>query len=67
MNAFIYTWNPTKWKWIDMAYAVSIVNSGESFKGQWSCGNSRKPQVGDLFLLMKLGSDPSGIGKGVIG
>ena len=67
MNAFIYTWNPTKWKWIDLPYAVSIVNSGESFNGQWSCGNSRKPQAGDLFLLMKLGSDPSGIGKGVVG
>jgi 5-methylcytosine-specific restriction protein A len=67
MNAYIYTWNPTKWKWIDLPYAVSIVNSGESFKGQWSCGNSRKPQAGDMFLLMKLGGDPSGIGKGVVG
>ena len=67
MDAYIYAWNPSKWKWIDLAYAVSIVNSGEKYYGQWSCGRSQKPSPGDIFLLMKLGRDPSGAAKGVVG
>lgn len=63
----IYAWNPSKWKWIDLAYAVSLVNSGENYFGQRSCGRSKKSGFGDLFLLMKLGADPSGIDKGMIG
>ena len=67
MDAYIYAWNPSKWKWIDLAYAVSIVNSGEKYYGQWSCGRSQKPSPNDIFLLMKLGRDPSGAAKGVVG
>lgn len=67
MDAYIYAWNPSKWKWIDLAYSVSIVNSGEKYYGQWSCGRSRKPSPGDIFLLMKLGTDLSGVEKGVVG
>lgn len=67
MDAYIYAWNPSKWKWIDLAYAVSTVNSGERYYAQWSCGRSQKPSPGDIFLLMKLGKDPSGVGKGVVG
>ena len=67
MNAYIYTWNPSKWKWIDLPLAVSSVNSGEEYARQWSCGRTRKPRPGDLFVLMKLGSDPGGSGKGIAG
>jgi len=45
MDAYIYAWNPSKWKWIDLSYAVSIVNSGEKYYGQWSCGRSQNPST----------------------
>lgn len=67
MDAYIYAWNPSKWKWNDLAYAISIVNSNEKYYAQWSCGRSKKPGRGDIFLLMKLGTDSSGIGKGIVG
>jgi 5-methylcytosine-specific restriction protein A len=64
MNSYLFTWNPSKWKWTDLPEAVFKVNSGEAYYDYWSCGNTKKIKVGDRFLLMKLGSNQE---KGVIG
>ena len=55
MSAYLYTWNPKRWVWVDQADAVYRVNNGDQYDMYWSCGNTKKIQVGDVFFLMRLG------------
>jgi len=41
--------------------AVVKVNTGEYYDIYWNCGNTKKIQIGDTFLLMRLGTPPKGI------
>ncbi len=61
MNTYLFTWNPSKWHWHDLPEAVVKVNTGEDYYFRWSCGNRKNIQIGDTFLLMKLGVPPKGI------
>lgn len=61
MSAYLYTWNPKRWTWVDQADAVYRVNNGDTYDMCWSCGNTKKIEVGDIFFLMRLGIDPKGI------
>lgn len=61
MNAYLFTWNPKRWAWLDLADAVYRVNNGDQYEIYWSCGNTKRIAVGDTFFLMRLGVDPKGI------
>lgn len=61
MSAYLYTWNPNRWHWADQAEAIYRVNNGDPYEMYWSCGNTKKIVVGDIFFLMKLGVEPKGI------
>lgn len=61
MNAYLYTWNPKKWTWVDQVDAVYRVNNGDQYDIYWSCGNTKKIVIGDIFFLMRLGENPKGI------
>jgi 5-methylcytosine-specific restriction protein A len=61
MSAYLYTWNPKRWAWVDYADAVYRINNGDQYDIYWSCGNTKKIEVGDIFFLMRLGEDPKGI------
>lgn len=61
MSAFLYTWNPKRWSWVDQADAIYRVNNGKPYDMYWSCGNTKKIAVGDVFFLMRLGEEPKGI------
>lgn len=65
MKAFLYSWNPNKWNWIDYADAVYRINNSQTYEMYWSCGNTKKIEKGDIFFLMKLGMNV-GV-KGIIG
>lgn len=60
-NAFLYLWNPKKWDWSDLQDAIYSVNNGDKYDMYWSCGTTKKIQIGDLFFLMRLGLEPKGI------
>lgn len=60
MPTFLYTWNPDNWPWVDRADAIRRLNDGEPYEQYWSCG-SKKKEIGDVFLLMRLGVEPKGI------
>jgi 5-methylcytosine-specific restriction protein A len=60
MPTFLYTWNPENWHWVDQADAIRRVNEGEPYERYWSCG-SKKKEIGDVFLLMRLRVEPKGI------
>jgi 5-methylcytosine-specific restriction enzyme A len=64
MESYLFTWNPNKWMWFDLSQAVYKVNNGEDCYDYWSCGNTKKIDLGDRFLLMKLGRKQE---KGIIG
>ena len=67
MSTYLYTWNPKRWVWVDQADAVYRVNNGDQYDMYWSCGNTKKIQIGDVFFLMRLGEEPKGlIGCGYI-
>lgn len=61
MKSFIFTWNPLKWDWVDLADSISKLNNKGYYLGRWSCASFRKIHIGDRVFLMKLGNDPKGI------
>ncbi|MCC6543182.1 MAG: HNH endonuclease [Nitrospirae bacterium] len=61
MSAYLYTWNPERWVWSDQQDAIYRVNNGDEYDMYWSCGNTKRIEIGDLFFLMRLGIEPKGI------
>jgi 5-methylcytosine-specific restriction protein A len=61
MTAYLYTWNPKRWKWADQPEAICRIGDGEPYDIYWSCGNTKKMVIGDIFFLIKLGIEPKGI------
>ena len=61
MATYLYTWNPNRWAWSEQADAIYRVNNDKPYDMCWSCGNTRRIEIGDTFLLMKLGVEPKGI------
>jgi 5-methylcytosine-specific restriction protein A len=63
MSAYLYTWNPERWDWSDLQDAIYCVNNGDQFDYDryWSCGNTKRIEIGDLFFLIRLGVEPKGI------
>jgi 5-methylcytosine-specific restriction protein A len=61
MSSYLYTWNPKRWKWVDLPEAICRIGDGEQYDIEWSCGNTKKIAVGDTFFLIKLGVEPKGI------
>lgn len=61
MAAFLYTWNPKNWDWSDLPNAIYRINNDEIYETEWSCGNTKRINIGDLFFLMRLGVEPKGI------
>jgi 5-methylcytosine-specific restriction protein A len=61
MTAFLYTWNPKKWHWSDQQDAIYRVNNNKLYDMEWSCGNRKHIEIGDLFFLVRLGVESKGI------
>lgn len=54
-NSFLLTWNPNKYIWHDFQQQWEAVQVGHRVEERWSCGNSKKLQIGDRVFLMVLG------------
>ncbi|TFG59201.1 MAG: hypothetical protein E4H32_10485 [Nitrospirales bacterium] len=66
-KTILFTWNPRKWQWDDLAQAVYEVNVEGRHLDEWSCGRTRDIAAGDRAFLMRLGEAPKGIiGSGVV-
>ena len=61
MSSYLYTWNPERWTWCDQQDAIYRVNNGDQYDMYWSCGNTKRIEIGDIFFLMRLGVEPKGI------
>lgn len=64
MRAFLLTWNPDKWDWIDLGQNVLATDEGRPVDEPWSTG-SRKGgiYVGDRVFLLRQGLH----GRGIVG
>src|SRR4051812_44850440 len=66
-NAYLLSWNPTKWNWTDLDQAIAAVNETGHYDTDWTCGNTRNIPAGSRFYLIRLGQEPKGlVGSGVI-
>lgn len=61
MATYIYTWNPGKWEWKNIKQAINSVAQSGQHQMKWSCGKNKGIEVGDNFLLVRLGKEPKGI------
>lgn len=53
-KAWLITWNPKLWKWIEYQEAVADTQQGKTLKDTWSCNNTHvKP--GDRVFLIVIG------------
>ena len=61
-NAWLLTYNPTRWNWEDYDEAVLSTKNGKGYLSGWNCAN-KHAKTGDRVFLMKLGdnSTPKGI------
>ena len=59
-HAWLLAWNPTSWKWKDIANACQLTMNGDVYKTQWACSSSSvKP--GDTVYITVLGWSKNGI------
>ena len=65
MKSILLTWNPGVWEWTDFDKDRNNLLRKGSLPFTWSCGRSRRIEVGDRFFLMLLGKAPQG--KGLVG
>ncbi len=56
-RAYLFTWNPRKWHWEDLATAAVTVEQRGRLAEDWSCGRTERIKPGDRFFLLKQGAD----------
>jgi len=67
LKSFLFTWNPTKWKWTDLPQAVTEANGEGEYFHQWACKSYKSIKEGDRAILIRLGVPPKGIiGAGLV-
>jgi tetratricopeptide (TPR) repeat protein len=64
---YLFTWNPNKTPWPELAEDIADGERMGFFIGDWSCGRTKKIRPGDRFYLHCQGKDPKGIvGTGTV-
>lgn len=62
MNTFLFTWNPSRWDWVDLPDSINHLETVGYVEKRWSCGNSKSIKKGDRVFLIRLGKkEPIGI------
>lgn len=65
MKSILLTWNPGRWAWEDFIGDRNELLQSGSLPSTWSCGVSRRIEIGDRVFLMRLGKPLKG--KGLVG
>jgi 5-methylcytosine-specific restriction protein A len=61
MPAYLITWNPVIWPWVEYPDEAAAVREGRNTEGGWSTGRTMRVEPGDRLWLMRLGREPKGI------
>lgn len=63
-RAFLLTWNPDNWDWVDFGQCVLATEADGTMDGSWSTGLTKSGiRSGDLVFLLRQGKR----GRGIIG
>ncbi|AMR31599.1 hypothetical protein A0256_09270 [Mucilaginibacter sp. PAMC 26640] len=67
MNAYLFGWNPVKFKWANLEDDIEKVKREGSLVDNWSVVSHKSIKPGDRAYIVRLGSEPKGIfASGVI-
>lgn len=61
LNAFLFSWNPVKFSWPELAEQCAEVKAGERVIEDWSCASHKKVRPGDRAFVSLVGSKKRGI------
>jgi 5-methylcytosine-specific restriction protein A len=61
MRTFLLAWNSKRWDWDNLQEMSESVRAGKKVIDRWSCGLSKRLQVGDRVFVIRLGEQPRGI------
>ena len=61
MKAYLFGWNPIKFKWEDIDDDIQKLASGEKFEENWSVASHKTIQPGDRAYVVRVGVEPKGI------
>ena len=60
MKAYLFGWNPLKFKWDNLDDIARLAQSGE-LKDNWSVASHKTIEPGDRAYIVRLGLEPKGI------
>ena len=61
MKTHLFTWNPNRWQWDNLAECSAKTLAGEKVIDSWSCGVTKNIQPGNRMFLMKVAEETKGI------
>jgi len=61
MKAYLFGWNPTKFKWADLDDDIATLAKTGKLEDNWSVVSHKTIQPGDRAYIMRLGVEPKGI------
>lgn len=67
MSAYLFVWNPKKWKWTTLEKAIEELHNSGKTTERWSVRSYKTIKPGDRAFLARVGSEPRGIfGAGTV-
>lgn len=61
MKAFLFGWNPIKFKWADIQSDIDRLRNGGEVIDDWSVVSYKTIQPGDRAYMVRVGAEPRGI------
>jgi len=61
MKAFLFGWNPIKFKWENIDKDIETLKTTGNLEDNWSVASHKTIQPGDRAYIIRLGAEPRGI------
>jgi hypothetical protein len=61
MKAYLFGWNPIKFKWDDLDEDIKKLSAGIKLEEDWSVASHKIIQPGDRAYIVRVGLEPKGI------
>jgi len=61
MKAYLFGWNPNKFKWEDIDYDIQKLHNEGKLEEDWSVASHKIIKPGDRAYVVRVGTEPKGI------
>ena len=61
MKAYLFGWNPIKFRWDDLDDDIAKLQAGHKLEEDWSVASHKTIQPGDRAYIVRVGVEPKGI------